>query len=135
LINNQRKDSTNMIRKFFSRLRRDKKGQGLVEYALLIAGVALISAAAVSLFGHKTSDMIGAVAAILPGAHNNDNGPIQSGHLIETAPVGTGGSIALDVGTIAGTTNADRLGQNVFGAAGAGNGIGNGTSALVVESR
>ena len=75
-----------MIRKFFSRLRRDKKGQGLVEYALLIAGVALISAAAVSLFGHKTSDMIGAVAAILPGAHTDDNNPIKSGHLIETRP-------------------------------------------------
>ncbi|MBV8229297.1 MAG: class III signal peptide-containing protein, partial [Planctomycetaceae bacterium] len=74
-----------MIRKFFSRLRRDKKGQGLVEYALLIAGVALISAAAVSLFGHKTSDMIAMVAAILPGAHTGDNGPVQSGHLIETA--------------------------------------------------
>src|SRR3954454_5671900 len=60
-----------MILNLIRRLRRDKKGQGLVEYGLLIAGVALISAAAVSLFGHKTSDMIGAVAAVLPGAHQD----------------------------------------------------------------
>ena len=101
-----------MIRKFFSRLRRDKKGQGLVEYALLIAGVALISAAAVSIFGHKTSDMIAAVAAILPGAHPGDNGAIQSGHLIETAPAAAATArIALDVATIAHQPRGtDRLG-------------------------
>jgi pilus assembly protein Flp/PilA len=103
-----------MIRKFFSRLRRDKKGQGLVEYALLIAGVALISAAAVSIFGHKTSDMIAAVASILPGAHATDNGPIQSGHLIETTAASTTG-IALDVTTIAGEVGQTRLGRNVAG--------------------
>jgi len=107
-----------MVRKFFSRLRRDKKGQGLVEYALLIAGVALISAAAVSLFGHKTSDMIGAVAAILPGAHSDDNNAITSGHLIETAPVGTSGAIALDASTIATRKGSSRLGNNVLGGTG-----------------
>src|SRR4051812_13241341 len=73
-----------MLLKLIRRLRRDKKGQGLVEYGLLIAGVALICAAAVSVFGHKTSDLIAAVAAIMPGAHTGDNGPIVSGHLIET---------------------------------------------------
>jgi pilus assembly protein Flp/PilA len=104
-----------MIRKFFSRLRRDKKGQGLVEYGLLIAGVALISAAAVSLLGHKTSDMIGAVAAILPGAHVGDNGPIQSGHLIETTPAAPGAPIALNLPVIAGEVGVARLGQNVAG--------------------
>ena len=55
---------------------RNKKGQGLVEYGLIIAGVALICAAAVSLMGHKTSDLIGAVATVLPGAHADDNGPV-----------------------------------------------------------
>ncbi len=49
------------------KLIRNRKGQGLVEYALIIAGVALISAVAISLFGHKVSDMIGAVATVLPG--------------------------------------------------------------------
>ena len=63
-----------MLRKFLGRLRRDKKGQGLVEYALIIGGVALIAAASISVFGHKTTDIISAVAAILPGAHSGDNG-------------------------------------------------------------
>jgi pilus assembly protein Flp/PilA len=114
----------------FRRLVRDKKGQGLVEYALLIAGVALISAAAVSLFGHKTDHLISAVAAVLPGAHTDDNGPIFAGQLIETTSA-SAGPIALDVNTIATTAKGtDRLGQNVFGTAGASNGI----SGLIVES-
>jgi Flp pilus assembly pilin Flp len=120
-----------MILKFLRRLRRDKKGQGLVEYGLLIAGVALISAAAVSLFGHKTNDMIAAVAAILPGAHNTDNNLIQSGHLIETAPVGTSGAIALDVNTITTNVGTDRLGANVIGGTA---GSVNGFNGLIVES-
>ena len=36
------------------------------------------------MFGHKVADLIGTVAAILPGAHNDDNAPIMAGHLIET---------------------------------------------------
>jgi len=61
-----------------------RRGAALVEYGLLVAGVALVTAAAVSIFGHKTNDMIGAIAAVLPGAHTDDNGPILSGHMIET---------------------------------------------------
>ncbi|MFK7740061.1 MAG: Flp family type IVb pilin [Planctomycetota bacterium] len=57
---------------------RDKRGFALIEYGLLIAGVALVRAAATSMFGHKTSDLIGATASILPGAHDDDNGPIMS---------------------------------------------------------
>jgi pilus assembly protein Flp/PilA len=91
-----------------------RKGAALVEYALLIAGVALICAAAVSVFGHKTSDMISATAAILPGAHLDDNAPIVSGKLIETAP-NTNGAIALDVQGIANNPNSARLGNNVLG--------------------
>ncbi|MEZ6089998.1 MAG: class III signal peptide-containing protein [Pirellulaceae bacterium] len=92
---------------------RNKKGQGLVEYGLIIAGVALICAAAVSVFGHKTSDLISAVATILPGAHADDNAPMVSGKLIETAEDATTGGIALDVATIA--AGGDRLGNNVMG--------------------
>ena len=66
------------------KLIRNRKGQGLVEYGLIIAGVALMAAVGISVFGHKVSDMISAVAVILPGAHTGDNGPIVSGHLIET---------------------------------------------------
>jgi pilus assembly protein Flp/PilA len=111
-------------------LLRNKKGQGLVEYALLIAGVALISAAAVSVFGHKTSDLIAAVATILPGAHTDDNNAIVSGHLIETAPA-AGGAIQLDVTTIQTNSNTDRLEANVIGAS---QSAVNGFGGLIVES-
>jgi len=103
-----------MIRKIRNLL-RNKQGQGLVEYALLIAGVALISAAAVSVFGHKTSDLIGSVTAVLPGAHADDNAPIVSGKLIETAP-NADGNIALDAAGIVTNAASSRLGNNVLGA-------------------
>jgi pilus assembly protein Flp/PilA len=108
-----------MIRKIRNLL-RNKQGQGLVEYALLIAGVALISAAAVSVFGHKTSDLIGSVTAVLPGAHSDDNAPIVSGKLIETAP-NADGNIALDTTSIVANTNSARLGNNVLGGEGSTN--------------
>ena len=94
---------------------RNKKGQGLVEYGLIIAGVALICAAAVSVFGHKTSDLIAATASILPGAHADDNGPITSGKLIETtAPGGATTGIAIDFAGIATSgINQPRLGNNL----------------------
>ncbi|TWT73323.1 Flp family type IVb pilin [Allorhodopirellula solitaria] len=91
---------------------RNKKGQGLVEYGLIIAGVALICAAAVSVFGHKTSDLISAVATILPGAHADDNGPMVSGKLIETTSAEDGGEISLDAVAIAGESGTTRLSNN-----------------------
>lgn len=103
-----------MLRKIRNLL-RNKQGQGLVEYALLIAGVALISAAAVSVFGHKTSDLIGSVTAVLPGAHADDNGPIVSGKLIETTAA-EDGDIQLDAAAIVTATDTPRLGANVMGA-------------------
>jgi Flp pilus assembly pilin Flp len=116
-----------MLKKLF----KNRRGAALVEYGLLIAGVALISAAAVSLFGHKTSDLIGMTAAILPGAHFNDNGAIMSGHLIETSTGGTSGSIALDIPGILAASGQSRLGENVLGGTGGGNGI----DGLIVESK
>jgi Flp pilus assembly pilin Flp len=114
-----------------NRMRR-QRGAALVEYGLIIAGVALVSAAAISTFGHKTSDLIAAVAVVLPGAHQGDNGPIQSGHLIETSNVGTNGSITLDAATIAGETQQARLGQNLLGGTA---GDVNGMDGLIIESR
>ena len=111
---------------------KNKLGAALVEYALLIGGVALISAGAVSLFGHKTSDIIATVTAILPGAHTDDNAPVMSGHLIETGPVGPSGSEAIDVATIAGETGVDRLGENLVGDT---TGSVNGVDGLVIESK
>jgi Flp pilus assembly pilin Flp len=97
------------------RSRKHRRGQGLVEYALIIAGVALIAAAAISVFGHKVTDMIAATAVILPGAHPDDNAAIQSGHLIETNTVGTNGSITVDASKITADNNTSRLFDNVMG--------------------
>jgi Flp pilus assembly pilin Flp len=100
--------------KFTQRLVKDKKGAALVEYFLIVAGVALVAAAAVSTFGHKTNDLIAMTAAVLPGAHAEDNAPIVSGRIIETA-ANASGAIALDMATI--VTNSDgtqvRLGNNM----------------------
>ena len=97
------------------RLLKCRKGAALVEYALLVGGVALIGAASVSIFGHKTNDMIAMVAAVLPGAHTDDNAPIISGKIIETSPDvgGAGNGIGLDVTTILSHNGQVRLGNNV----------------------
>ncbi|PQO38039.1 Flp family type IVb pilin [Blastopirellula marina] len=98
-----------MILKLF----RNRKGQGLVEYGLIIAGVALICAAAVSVFGHKTSDLISAVATILPGAHTDDNAPITSGKLIETTAGSSSTPITLNAAGILANSGQERLSKNV----------------------
>jgi len=92
-----------------------RRGAALVEYALLIAGVALIAVAAISVFGHKTSDLVAAVAAVLPGAHAEDNAAIQSGSLIETTAGAVGDPIAVDTVAILANTGTGRLGNNVLG--------------------
>ncbi|MEM7202922.1 MAG: hypothetical protein AAF628_21870 [Planctomycetota bacterium] len=114
-------------------LLRDKRGSALVEYGLLVAAVALVSAAATSMFGHKVSDLVGAVAAILPGAHDDDNGPIVSAKLIETTR-DPNGAIILDPAAAASST--PRLGNNLLGATfnqpgGTGNVLG---TTLVIEA-
>lgn len=108
------------MRKFMQML-KCKKGAAMVEYALLVAGVALIGAASTSTFGHKTNDMMAMTAAVLPGAHGDDNGAMVSGKLIETSPtaagVDSGGAattgIGLDVTTIIANSGTSRLGANV----------------------
>ncbi|MEL6431780.1 MAG: hypothetical protein AAFU73_13975 [Planctomycetota bacterium] len=95
-----------------TRLFQCTRGAALLEYSLLSAGVALISAAAVSMYGHKTNDMIASVAAILPCAHADDAGPIASGKLIETTPAGSG-QVSLDVATIVANTDTPRLENNM----------------------
>jgi pilus assembly protein Flp/PilA len=120
-----------MIRK----LVRDRKGQGLVEYALLVAGIAIISLAAISTLGHKTSDLMAAAAMMIPGAHQGDNAPITSGHLVETDAQGglTGNAIEVSSTQILANNGTDRLGTNLFGAQspGAANGLGG----LIIESQ
>lgn len=98
--------------KLFSRLLRCKRGAALLEYSLLAAGISLVAAAGVAIFGHKTTDMISSVAAIMPGAHGDDNGPIASGKIIETTSAATG-QISVDIPTIVGNTDTPRLENNL----------------------
>jgi pilus assembly protein Flp/PilA len=118
-----------------SPLIRRRRGQGLVEYALIICSVALISAAAISLFGHKTSDLIDAITSILPGAHTGDNGPIVSGHLLETTDATTGAPISLDINAILAVNGTARLQNNVFGSNGNEGASSQGFGGLILESR
>ena len=92
---------------------RNKKGGVLVEYGLVIAGVALVGAAAVATFGHKTTDLMAAVAGVLPGAHADDNNPILSGSIIERTTNGANNAIVLDVQEIANNANTSRFGNNL----------------------
>ena len=108
--------------KLMRRLRKNEKGAALVEYALIVAGVALIGAAAVSVFGHKVSDMLATAAAVLPGAHTDDNAPIVSGKTIETSPNAPGfdqgnsaTGIGLDVNAITQGNGKARLNDSVGG--------------------
>lgn len=79
--------------KLLKQTRRSKRGAALVEYGLIVAGVALVAAAAVSIFGTKTAGMIGASAAILPGAQAADNGAIATGRVVQTTTDSAGNII------------------------------------------
>lgn len=85
-----------MLRKLRSVL-KGTKGQGLVEYGILVGGVALVCLAAVAILGHKANDLMAVTAAALPGAHAEDNGAIVSGILVAVTDTGTGGALQLDV--------------------------------------
>ena len=82
--------------KLMQKSRRQKRGAALVEYALIVGGVALVAAAAVSVFGHKTASMIGATASVLPGAQDQDNGAIAAGRIMDTKK--DGNVITIDPG-------------------------------------
>jgi len=97
---------------------RNKKGQSLVEYGILVGAIAIVCLAATAILGHKVNDLIGTSAAILPGAHADDNGAIFSGKLVNTTSA-EDGSIGLD------TTGTSSIEGNL--------GI-NGISSLVTET-
>lgn len=95
------------------RLIRNRKGQGFVEYALLIAGVALVGAIGVTMLGEKTNEMIAAVATVLPAGNELPNNPIVAGAVIEYDVVGPGGELAINLDAIFNHSNAPRLSDNV----------------------
>ena len=92
------------MRKLF----KNKKGQGLVEYGILVGGIALVALAATAILGHKTTDLIGTVAGALPGAHSEDNGPIVSGYLVNvTSSGGSGFRLSGTPGSFSGNLGID----------------------------
>src|SRR5690349_373248 len=80
-----------------------RKGQALVEYALIVVCVAVVCAVAVSVLGHKTADTIGIAASVMPGAHQDDNAPIATAEVIPTKV--DGGNIVLNTQAL---TDPDR---------------------------
>ncbi|MDJ0521177.1 MAG: hypothetical protein QNJ90_03800 [Planctomycetota bacterium] len=90
---------------------RRQRGTVMVEYGLLLAAILVIGAAAVSILGHKTNDMIATAATILPGVHADDNAPIISGKIIETGP-DADGNLAVDAQAIFDAAETGRLGNN-----------------------
>lgn len=95
------------------RKNRRQKGAALVEYGLLVAGVALVATAAVAIFGVKTSNLIASVATVLPGVQTGDNGPITSGKLVETTTGAPGTPIEVDTVAIEAASGTLRLGNNL----------------------
>lgn len=91
--------------------RKNRRGQGLVEYIIIVAAVAMISLVAVSVFGHKVADQYAIGAGMLPGAHAEDNLAVATGSFAETtdasgALAGTGSVSWADI-----TGNADGDGE------------------------
>jgi Flp pilus assembly pilin Flp len=77
-------------------LKSAKRGAALVEYGLIVAGVALVSLVAVSVFGGKAAKLFGVSAAAIPGATEADNGTIVSGKVAAVRK--DGDNIVLDAG-------------------------------------
>ena len=91
-----------MKRQTFRKPAQKRRGQGLVEYIIIVASVALISLVALSMFGHKVADQYAVGAGMLPGAHAEDNNPISTGFFAEVGDangnvVGTGGVSWADI--------------------------------------
>ena len=109
-----------------------RRGQGLVEYIIIVASVALISLVALSMFGHKVADQYAIGAGMLPGAYAEDNLPVTTGFYAgvtenagETAIVGNGQVSWADV---TGNATTGEMDNNVVAAAGD-----NGADSFVAE--
>ncbi|MBS0209857.1 MAG: hypothetical protein JSS27_12990 [Planctomycetes bacterium] len=89
---------------------RNRRGQAMVEYAIIIGAVVLVGIGALSLLGHKATDLVGITAALLPGHDADTTGAIFSGELVQTT--NSGGVIG--VAGVPGSATAS-LGINVDG--------------------
>ncbi len=86
----------------------------MVEYALLVVCIAVTGAVAVSMLGHKTQNTLAIAAAIMPGAHTDDNNPIAETQVVPTT-LNANGSIVIDT---PGLLTQDRYSE-LLGAGGA----------------
>ena len=96
---------------------RSRRGQGLVEYIIIVASVALISLVAVSIFGHKVADQYAVGAGMLPGAHAEDNNPIVTGLYAGFTTDADGNNAAngqVSWADVTGTDGTDGLTNNVI---------------------
>lgn len=113
------------MRKIF----RNKKGQGLVEYAFITAGVAFIALLALSVFGHRVADNYAIMAGMLPCAHEDDLAPVASQKFLGITTDADGnlvGNGEISWNNITGNTSEpSELVNNVAG------GLGNGGDAFV----
>ena len=97
--------------------RLKRKGQAMVEYALLVVCIAVVGAVATSMLGHKTADTLGVAASIMPGAHTDDNHPINTAQAVPTTLDGSG-NIVLDTSATTGLLQTDRF-SAILGGGGA----------------
>ena len=100
---------------------KNRRGQGLVEYIIIVAAVAMISLVAVSIFGHKVADQYAIGAGMLPGAHGDDNNAIETGFYAGIQDNGAGANVgngAVSWASVTGNADADGDLENNVVAAG-----------------
>ncbi|MBS0209856.1 MAG: hypothetical protein JSS27_12985 [Planctomycetes bacterium] len=87
---------------------RHRRGQAMVEYAIMIGAVALVCLVAATILGHKAGALLGDVAALLPGDDADDQGRVFVGKLIATSQ--SSGGIIISAGTTGDVGAAGTLG-------------------------
>ena len=91
-----------------------RRGQGLIEYIIIVASIAFISLLAVGIFGHKIADNYAIAAGLLPGAHDEDIAAIDTGSFVgKTEDATTGALSATGVVTWSNITGNANLQNNV----------------------
>ncbi|MEC8474085.1 MAG: class III signal peptide-containing protein [Planctomycetota bacterium] len=108
-----------------------RRGQGLVEYIIIVASVALISLVALSMFGHKVADQYAIGSGMLPGAHAEDNLPVTTGFYAGVAENSDGDAIIgngqVSWADVTGNTTVGEMDNNVV------TGGSNGADSFVAE--
>lgn len=96
---------------------RNKKGQGLAEYAVILVGVTVVSLGALSTLGHNVGDLLASTAAILPGSQPEWDQQVYVGELIELdvpgLPNTNGINLAVDDIDANITNGTNRMAENV----------------------